>query len=88
MRSLRLGSALFLGLVALGILGVALVYWHHRRIAHLALATQAPAAGEAQDVHIDVVFAFPASGPALACGGLVIWLVCVGLSYMWLRFRR
>jgi hypothetical protein len=82
LRAIRLGTAAFVALVVLGGIALAAVFWHHR-----TLASPRSEAG-AEAVHIDVLFVFAAPPLALVASAVVVWLFCVGTTYLLLFMRR
>ncbi len=82
LRAIRLGTAAFVALVVLGAIALAAVFWHHQR-----LASPRSEAG-AEVVHTNVIFVVSFSPLELMAGAVVVWLSCVGVTYLFLIMRR
>lgn len=80
--AIRLGTAAFVALVVFGAIALAAVFWHHH-----SLASPWSEAG-AEVVHTDVLFVFSVSPLALVASVVVVWLSCVGMTYLLLLMRR
>lgn len=81
-RAIRLGTAACAALAVLGVIALAAVFWHHHRLA----SGRSEAGAEA--VHTNVIMVFSVSPLFLVVGAVVLWLLCVGMSYVMLRMHR